>query len=594
MITPIRIQLLLALLLFPIVLIYSASFSPIGSSSEAREVHIARIIYETGDWILPKRNGILPSKPPLYHWLVAGSGHLVGQVDEAVARAVSVVFATIMLITLMRFCGSLYKSSPTSAALAQGIAGMITSSSYLFLSLATNCRVDMVFATCTSMAILVAYRNILVDRYQLRAWILFWVWSGLAVLAKGPLGLALPLMTATLFIVSSNRSLTPSRFKSQIFWNGLMGLCVAGMISLPWYILATLYGGEGFIAKQLLFENIKRFSGGSHMNTESWYYYGPSFIRSLFPWSLLYIYALLFPGDALRIYGTKNLTTSGPSKAQHLGHLWILGVITLLTLASGKRASYLLPLLPAVVITCTVFLTESIRRRSPLQCSTVRKFRQLTGNTIITFIGLLAGGIVFYITDAYYLVSIKHYLIKNELSYFTTIYSGVFGLGSLLLLTGRMTSFRRAYWTVLLLYTGAWLGLVAILNLGISVKNNLKGFIDEAQAINSVVPPGAKLYIVRQYREEYFDPLMFYLHRAVAPIYPKKLHTVNNTENSMFFVLGHNDELHRQLSDTKLYTMVMTLNPPIDAAKSSTEHKLSLWQHLPIPVGETRFDQPYE
>jgi 4-amino-4-deoxy-L-arabinose transferase-like glycosyltransferase len=580
-----RIQLLLALLLFPTVLIYCASFPPIGSSSEAREVHIARIIYETGNWILPERNGILPSKPPLYHWLVATSGHLMGGVDEAIARAVSIIAATIMLIGLMRFCGSLYKSSPTSAALAQGFAGMIASSSYLFLSLATNCRVDMIFATCTSMALLIACRNILEDRFQFHAWSIFWVWSGLAILAKGPLGLALPVIITTIFILSDRETPASSRFKSTLYWNGLMGLGVAGMIALPWYILATIHGGEGFIAKQLLFENIKRISGGSHMNTESWYYYGPAFIRSLFPWSLLYIYAFLYPGDGLRIYGEKRLPQAPLSKSQHLAHLWILGVLMLFTLASGKRTSYLLPLLPPVVIACTVFLVEGLRRRSPLRRSTLNRIRLLVGNTSIFLFGLVAVGTVFYLTDAYYLVAIKHYLIKNELYHYTAVYAGVFGLGTLLLLTGRLASALRPGWGLLLLFTGTWIGLTAILNLGMSVKNNLKGFVRQAQAINSAVPHDAQLYIVRKYRQEYFDPLMFYLHRSVQPVYPDIFQKVSKNEAGEFYVLGFDDELHPQLSANRRYALITTLNPSTDAAKGTTIHKLSLWQRASQPDG---------
>jgi hypothetical protein len=365
-----------------------------------------------------------------------------------------------------------------------------------------------------------------------------------------------------------------------------MGLCVASMIAAPWYILAVLKGGEGFIAKQLLFENIKRISGGSHMNTQSWYYYGPVFLQSFFPWSFLYICAFLYPGDGLRIYGTKRLSQSNLSKSQHLAHLWILGTLTLFTVASGKRSSYLLPLLPAVVISCTVFLTESLRRQAPVPVSTLNRLRILIGNAGIAFLCLVAVAVLFYLTDAYYLVSMKHQLVRRELYHSTTAYGGIFAIGVLLLLTGRVGSVLSQRQNLQLLYTGIWIGLIAILNLGISVKNNLKGFERQAQIINSMVPQDAPLYLVRRYRQEYFDPLMFYLNRSVTPIYPVNFQKVSHRATHSFYVLGLDDELRPILGETDRYRQITTLTPPIEEVSGSTDHKVSLWQHVTSLAGK--------
>src|SRR2546425_10844227 len=51
---------------------------PIGSDvyegGEAREGLVVREMLRTGDWILPLWNGsVVPSKPPLFHWLAAGA-----------------------------------------------------------------------------------------------------------------------------------------------------------------------------------------------------------------------------------------------------------------------------------------------------------------------------------------------------------------------------------------------------------------------------------------------------------------------------------------------------------------------------------------
>src|SRR5256885_16610980 len=56
---------------------------PIGSDvyegGEAREGLVVREMLRTGDWILPLWNGsIVPSKPPLFHWLAAGAAAPAG------------------------------------------------------------------------------------------------------------------------------------------------------------------------------------------------------------------------------------------------------------------------------------------------------------------------------------------------------------------------------------------------------------------------------------------------------------------------------------------------------------------------------------
>src|SRR3989442_8790279 len=72
---------------------------PIGSDvyegGEAREGLVVREMLRTGDWILPLWNGsVVPSKPPLFHWLAASAAALTGAgVTEHTLRAPSIVLA---------------------------------------------------------------------------------------------------------------------------------------------------------------------------------------------------------------------------------------------------------------------------------------------------------------------------------------------------------------------------------------------------------------------------------------------------------------------------------------------------------------------
>src|SRR5436853_7072456 len=70
---------------------------PIGMHGEAREGLVVQDVGRDGRWILPLRNGEVPSKPPLFHWIAAGVGALVGPADAAV-RAPSALAAWLVVI----------------------------------------------------------------------------------------------------------------------------------------------------------------------------------------------------------------------------------------------------------------------------------------------------------------------------------------------------------------------------------------------------------------------------------------------------------------------------------------------------------------
>src|SRR5262247_1784382 len=87
-----------------VLLAVALAATPIGSDvidgGEAREALVAREMLETGDWILPLWNGsVMPSKPPLFHWLVATGSRVMGtNVTAHTLRAPSVLLAGLVVL----------------------------------------------------------------------------------------------------------------------------------------------------------------------------------------------------------------------------------------------------------------------------------------------------------------------------------------------------------------------------------------------------------------------------------------------------------------------------------------------------------------
>jgi len=65
---------------------------PIEHHGEAREGLVVQAVVDRGEWILPRRNGELPSKPPLFHWLAAAATRAFG-FSDGVVRLPSAVAA---------------------------------------------------------------------------------------------------------------------------------------------------------------------------------------------------------------------------------------------------------------------------------------------------------------------------------------------------------------------------------------------------------------------------------------------------------------------------------------------------------------------
>src|SRR5262249_43686911 len=102
---------------------------------------------------------------------------------------------------------------------------------------------------------------------------------GLAVLAKGPVGAAIPLISIGIFLVLEMRIAESIRRISPV------AVLLAIVLGLSWYIVLWIGRRYGFLERQLGAENLGRFFGA--LGTMSpLYYLGPLLLNSL-PFSLL-------------------------------------------------------------------------------------------------------------------------------------------------------------------------------------------------------------------------------------------------------------------------------------------------------------------
>ena len=303
---------------------------PIGLHGEAREALVVRTIVRTGRWILPERNGELPSKPPLFHWIAASAARVAG-LSDAVVRLPSALAAAVVVATT--FGLGLAIGGRAMAWLATAaLLGMLT-----FWEAASEARVDMVFAAAITVALagfFLWYRD---PRAAPWARAASYLGMACAVLAKGPAGLVVPGLVIVAFLAWEGRPAALFRFWS---WP-LVGLVLA--IDVGWYALAYRAGGDEFLATQLLKENVYRFVGhGSYHESGGRFAFlrmERTLVTSLLPWNLALVLAA--------IRGWHGQRTD---QVDRFLHAWWLAILLFFTLSSGKRPVYLLPLQPAIAL----------------------------------------------------------------------------------------------------------------------------------------------------------------------------------------------------------------------------------------------------
>ncbi len=316
-----------------ILFLWKLGATPFFTNGEPREAVQVWDEVHRGNWILPLRNGTeIPSKPPLFHWLGGLASLARGTVDEMSVRAPSALLATVTVFIVFLY-------GRREWGLAAGLyAALILATNFEWIRAAREARVDMTLTACMTGSLL-AMGTIVSRRVSSWSlWIVMYVCAGLAVLAKGPVGLVLPSLIGVVHLivtrdVETARSLRP-----------LAGGLLAVSIPLVWYLAAVVQGGNAFIEKQLVDENVLRFVGAGSMaasHAHPFYYHFFSIAAGFAPWSLFLPSLVLF---LFRLRG--ELAARG----YLFPLLWFVVIFLFYSAAAGKRTVYLLPLYPAAAL----------------------------------------------------------------------------------------------------------------------------------------------------------------------------------------------------------------------------------------------------
>ena len=345
---------LLVLAFGAFLLLWNLGYAPFWNPDEGRyaaaSLEMARgFDGQKPDWIVPHLN-TMPrlNKPPLVYWLGATNFNTFGATEWA-GRLGSAIFAIGVMILVWSLarrvwgerCGLFAAMIWTTSLFSFGMARVMNTDMLLCGAIALGCyglwhAVEYVQNARHSASPDIEY--LMSGLSWNSSFLLAGVGMGLALLAKGPVGLVFPLLITFVFMLTSARWRVLTNGKT---WLGIASaLFVAALIAVPWYLAVNARDSQ-FLKQFLLGENLARFSGNKDFHDPTpFYFYLPTIIGGFLPWTPLLFLALV---PARNISPLQRHTTI-------FLWCWAALVIGLFSLSRTKLISYVLPAFPALAI----------------------------------------------------------------------------------------------------------------------------------------------------------------------------------------------------------------------------------------------------
>lgn len=321
-----------------LILCYFIFFFNIGNYAlmdvdETRYVSMARDMFHTKDFMTLYLNGeYFFEKPPLYFWGECLSFALFGKVTEFTARFPVALYGTLSTL-LVYFTGKKIVSKRYGF-----ISALILATTLEFVMLAKFAILDIVVTTCIGFSVMFGFLTQFVsDKNKKYMWWMFYIFSGLAVMAKGIPGFIVPF--AIMFFVTIANKTFKQVFKPQYM---LPGFGLFFLIVLPWHLVMLKLHDPLFFNEYIMKHHINRFFSSSQIDREQpFYFYFITVLWGLIPWVFSAIAVGVTKLKSFKKFAVEEMTNS----QKFLMFNAIAFIVTMLFFSSSstKLITYILP-----------------------------------------------------------------------------------------------------------------------------------------------------------------------------------------------------------------------------------------------------------
>ena len=365
--------------------------SRLWDDDEPKNARCGAEMLERGEWVVPTFNDELRDhKPVLLYWAMIASYSAFG-VNEFAARLPSALSCLAVAVMCYHMGRLLFDRSVGLAA------GLLLSCGLMFAVLARAATPDGVLMVGTTSALLFFVSGVAARRgghfsgegqpaplasFQLPIGyaIGMYVALGVAVLAKGPIGLLLPLWAICLYGLFGEPLSEPSskRIENLNGWKRftawliaaaalmrwvrgarsirlLMGIPIVLAVAGPWYVAVSMQTSGDWLSGFLGTHNVGRFMNAMEGHNGPIIYYVVAVLAGFFPGSCFLPVAVI---------GSARARASGGTMApSHALVLAIIGAwIGFFSLAATKLPNYVIPCYVGLALATAAWLVASVQR----------------------------------------------------------------------------------------------------------------------------------------------------------------------------------------------------------------------------------------
>ncbi|HUF02729.1 MAG TPA: glycosyltransferase family 39 protein [Aridibacter sp.] len=339
---------------------------PLVGPDEPRYAQVAREMFERGDFVTTTLGGYnWFEKPALLYWMQIVSYSIFG-VSEFAARFGTALFGigtvfSLFLLGLKREGGYDVGGSKTPFPYWM-LAVPATSLGLIVFSHGGSFDITVTFPLTASLVsfylwFLSSGRN---ENAGKRTFFLFtfYFFAGVAVLAKGLIGIVFPAAIVGFFYV-----LRWEFPKKELLLSLLWGPLVTVLTASAWYLPMYLRHGWEFIDEFFVQHHFQRFTSNKYKHPQPFWFFWLIFPLMTIPWVPFFFAAVWKHGRrivsaVLSKVGKKNTAAEKPDPLAVFAFAWLLVPLVFFSFSGSKLPGYILPSLPAAAILTALYVDK--------------------------------------------------------------------------------------------------------------------------------------------------------------------------------------------------------------------------------------------
>jgi 4-amino-4-deoxy-L-arabinose transferase-like glycosyltransferase len=355
---------------------------PLVGPDEPRYAQVAREMLERNNWITPTLGGYSWfEKPALLYWLQIAAYKMFG-VSEFSARLGPALCGLLTILGLYLFGRKLF-AEITGGRFGNYLA-LISASSIGLLVFSRGASFDILLTFAVTGALLcffIANEAAAEDDFAYFGG--FYIFLGLGLLAKGLIGLVLPLGVIAFYFLLT-RQFFPLKFLISLSWGVVVTLVVAAF----WYGPVYVYNGQPFVREFIINQHFTRYLTTVHAHYQPFYFFWLVLPALTFPW-LPFFLSSLWRARKWNFRAPETML----DKMRLFALAWILFPLLFFSASGSKLPGYILPALPACCL-LTADLITRITATSALYKSLIVKTAVLMFAVVVMALALIIPDVV--------------------------------------------------------------------------------------------------------------------------------------------------------------------------------------------------------